>query len=414
MKRALADIQNSMGIELVYPGKAPRSEILAKPAPALKLKTLNEELGLPQPLVPKHRFFWGENESILRFLLHKLNLANKIQLVYVDPPFGTNQVFHIDPQTGSKTISRPNGGVVGYEDTLQGADFLEFLRRRFILLYELIADTGLIFVHMGEGYGFHIKIILDEIFGAKNYITCISRIKSNPKNFSRKAPGNIKDMILVYAKTKKYIWNDIRIPHTEEDIKKLFPKIDPATGRRYTTHPLHAPGETQNGETGKPWRGMRPPPGRHWRYPPQVLDELDRKGLIEWSKTGVPRKKVYADEQTKKGKRLQDIWEFKDPQNPLYPTQKNIDLLKLIVEVGSKPEDLVLDAFAGSGTTLLAAAKLGRRALGIDNSEQALHAFLRRLKQEDYILKQGWEIISAQPQQSERENSIKELSGHSP
>jgi adenine-specific DNA-methyltransferase len=94
-----------------------------------------------------------------------------------------------------------------------------------------------------------------------------------------------------------------------------------------------------------------------------------------WSKTGVPRKKVYVEERIGKGKKLQDIWEFKDPQNPVYPTEKNLDMLKIIVATASRPGDLVLDCFAGSGTTLIAAVQLNRRVIGVDNSIEALEAF---------------------------------------
>lgn len=163
---------------------------------------------------------------------------------------------------------------------------------------------------------------------------------------------------------------------SEEAIYRLFKKID-KDGRRYTTIPLHAPGETTNGATGQPWRGMMPPKGRHWRSPPYILEELDKQGLIEWSKTGVPRKKIYADE--KDGKKMQDILEFKDPQNPVYPTEKNLELLKLIVGTSSSPDSIVLDCFCGSGTALKAARELGRTWIGIDKSEEAINMALEKL-----------------------------------
>jgi adenine-specific DNA-methyltransferase len=143
---------------------------------------------------------------------------------------------------------------------------------------------------------------------------------------------------------------------------------------------LHAPGETKDGPTGQPWRGIPPPKGRHWRYPPEVLEELDGKGLIEWSKTGNPRKKIFADEYLKKKTRRQDIWEFKDPAYPSYPTEKNLDMLKTIVEASSNPGDIVLDCFSGSGTTLVAAEMLGRRWIGMDNSLIAIEVSIRRLQ----------------------------------
>ncbi len=185
-------------------------------------------------------------------------------------------------------------------------------------------------------------------------------------------------MILFYSKTERYIWNEPREEMTEEDIHRLFPKVD-KEGRRYTTTPLHAPGETHNGPTGQPWKGLKPPKGRHWRYSPDELNRLDAHGLIEWSSTGNPRKIIYADEVLAKGKKRQDIWEFKDPPYPTYPTEKNLEMLKVIIEASSKPDDLVLDCFAGSGTTLIAAEELGRRWIGIDSSKIAIDVIQKRL-----------------------------------
>ena len=127
------------------------------------------------------------------------------------------------------------------------------------------------------------------------------------------------------------------------------------------------------------WRGISPPKGRHWRSAPDELEELDKQGLIEWSANGVPRKKIFADERL--GKRVQDIWTFKDPQYPVYPTQKSLDLLKFIVEASSNEGDLALDCFCGSGTTLLAAQTLNRRWIGIDDSTPAIETTRKRLSQ---------------------------------
>jgi len=246
----------------------------------------------------------------------------------------------------------------------------------------------------------------------KKFLNDITRIKCNPKNFERKAYGNVKDMILFYSKTGNHIWNNPKAPMSEEDIKRLFKKID-KNGRRYTTIPLHAPGETTNGATGKSWRGMMPPKGRHWRCPPSELEELDKQGLIEWSKTGVPRKKIYADE--KDGKKIQDILEFKDPQNPSYPTEKNFELLKLIVNASSNPDSIILDCFCGSGTTLKAAQKLGRNWIGIDKSEEAINVALRKLISKQSLLtsEEEFEYLE-QVNNSENNNVILDLEHHLP
>ena len=101
------------------------------------------------------------------------------------------------------------------------------------------------------------------------------------------------------SNTEYDIWNDITIPLNKDELEGSFPKID-SQGRRYTTHPLHAPGVTENGPTGEMWNGMFPPEGRHWRYAPDVLDNLLENGLIEWSNTGNPRKIVYICKRKRK------------------------------------------------------------------------------------------------------------------
>ena len=155
-------------------------------------------------------------------------------------------------------------------------------------------------------------------------------------------------------------WNDPKVPFSAADKARLFGKRD-SDGRMYATIPLHAPGETAAGSTGKAWRGVMPPKGRHWRTEPAVLDEWDAQGLIEWSANNVPRKKIFADERD--GKRMQDIWEFKDPQRPEYPTQKSLALLEFIIGASSDAGDIVLDCFCGSGTNACGGAE-ARQALG--------------------------------------------------
>ncbi|PIP17474.1 MAG: site-specific DNA-methyltransferase [Parcubacteria group bacterium CG23_combo_of_CG06-09_8_20_14_all_35_9] len=325
-----------------------------------------------------NKLIQGDNLEILKTLLKDYTLKGKVDIVYIDPPFATNGNFKISEHRAN-TISKCNGDEIAYSDTLVGAGFLEFLRERLIFLRELMSDRASIYLHIDYKIGHYVKIIMDEIFGKKNFRNDITRIKCNPKNFQRKAYGNIKDLILFYSKSDNLTWNDPKISFTKEDIEKLFKKVD-KNGRKYTTIPLHAPGETVNGKTGQEWRNIKPPKGRHWRSEPALLEKLDREGLIEWSATGVPRKKIYADEK-KEGKKIQDIWEFKDPQYPLYPTEKNLNLLKTIIQASSNKGDLVLDCFCGSGTTLIAAQELERNWIGIDKSEHAIKVTKKRLTQ---------------------------------
>lgn len=369
-------------MRLEYPGKKPIAEILS-PAGTFALCPVDGEGNTPLDGW-KNMLIQGDNLPALRLLVGDPSIRGNVRLVYIDPPFSTNQVFRAG-STRTATVSRSERDFVAYQDTRTGADYIEFLRERLVLLHELLSDDGTIYVHIDCKVGHYVKIIMDEIFGPENFLSDIARIKCNPKNFARRAYGNIRDMVLVYSKTSRYVWNDPREEFTEEDIRRLFPRVD-AQGRRYTTTPLHAPGETRNGPTGQEWRGLRPPSGRHWRYPPEELERLDREGMIEWSSTGNPRKKIYADEIIARGKKRQDVWEFKDPAYPSYPTEKNLDMLKMILQASSHPGDLVLDCFAGSGTTLLAAELTGRRWIGIDSSEVAIATCRKRLQHTAYNL----------------------------
>jgi adenine-specific DNA-methyltransferase len=228
---------------------------------------------------------------------------------------------------------------------------------------------------------FQIKIIMDEIFGAKNFRGFITRKKCSNKNYTKNTFGNISDYILFYSKTDKYKWYRPVELWSDEKINKEYPYIDEKTGRRYKKVPLHAPG-TRNGETGKSWKGMLPPPGKHWQYTPSRLTEFDDKGEIYWSGNGNPRRKVFLDED--KGVPIQDIWlNFQDSLNQNikitgYPTEKNPYLLERIINAVSDKGDIVLDCFAGSGTTLDVANQLGRKYIGIDNSYEAISNIIKR------------------------------------
>lgn len=351
-------------MQLIYPNKQSENEILAQITHIQPIQ-LDEYLPI---------LFHGDNKFALAALLNS-GYRECIDLIYIDPPYNTQQIFTVSDDRVS-TISRTNHGITAYADNLPIESYLELMRERLILMRELLSPNGSIYVHIDSKVGHYLKIIMDEVFGVENFKNDIARVKSNPKNFSRRAFGNEKDMILFYAKNaKKNIFNQITVPLTDEDKIQMFQKVD-ENGRRYNTVPVHAPGETQHGETGTIWRGMLPPKGRHWRSPPSELDKLDKQGLLEWSKNGVPRIKKFADEH--KGKKIQDIWRYKDPAYPIYPTEKNIEMLEMLIAQSSNPDSIVLDCFAGSGATLWAAQSLQRRWIGVDVSSVAIDTIRQR------------------------------------
>lgn len=320
------------------------------------------------PPVGEGRLLWGDNLEALRTLERDPGVSGKVRLVYIDPPFATGRTFSQERGEGEHA----------YDDGLTGATFLAFLKERLVLLRDLLAEDGSIYVHIDLKVGHKVRALLDEVFGEERFVNQITRVKCNPKNFSRRAYGNVCDLVLFYSKGPTRAWNDARESLPEADLERLFPKVD-GQGRRYTTTPLHAPGVTRDGPTGRPWKGLEPPAGRHWRYDPAMLSRLDEAGRIERSSRGNPRLKIYAEEVAARGKKRQDVWEFKDPPYPAYPTEKNLEMLRTIVAASSDPGDLVLDAFCGSGTTLLASHQLGRRWIGIDASPQAIEVARDRL-----------------------------------
>ena len=322
----------------------------------------------------EHLFYAGDN---LEGLARLAELGITVDLVYIDPPFATNSEFLMDSGRAN-TVSA--SGELAYADTLRGDDYLEQLRLRLESIRRVMADDGSIYVHIDVKMEHHVRLLMDEVFGARNFRNGVTRIKCNPKNFNRYSYGNIKDTILFYSVSPQRIkWHPQEEPLTGDDAAARYPLVD-EQGRRYATTPLHAPGVTRNGPTGGLWREAPPPQGRHWRYPPDKLDELDAAGLIAWSSTGNPRKIIYADESA--GKLPQDVWVFKDPQRPSYPTQKNSAMLERIILTSSEPGDTVLDCYAGSGTTLLEAARLGRRFIGMDDAAAAQEVAAQRLRAE--------------------------------
>lgn len=351
---------------LAYAGK---EAIMEQSLGNAHLKLIETVGGAPKKGQWTNQLINGDNLPALSLLAQDQSIKGKVRLVYIDPPFATGQSFN-----------GKHSDEIAYDDTLQGPAFLEFLRQRLVLIRELMADDGSIYVHIDTKIGHYVKVLMDGVFGPEHFINDITRIKCNPKNFERKAYGNYKDIILFYSKSSDYVWNEAREEMTKEELDRLFPKTD-RDGRHYTTTPLHAPGITRNGPTGGLWKGISPPSRRHWRYNPDELTRLNDAGLIEWSSKNNPRLKIYADDAEKNGKKRQDIWEFKDPAHPDYPTEKNLEMLKTIVNASSNEGDIVLDAFCGSGTTLLASEILHRRWIGIDSSPVAMRIAKKKLKQ---------------------------------
>lgn len=356
------------------------------------------------------RLYHADNLDVLHHLLHDSEINGKITLIYIDPPYNTGGAF--------ETRSFKHA----YNDSLSSNDYLEFMRKRLELLHQLLSDEGSIYVHLDSNMVFHVKVMMDEIFGAQHFKGMITRKKCKSKNYTRKTYGNISDYILFYSKTNQPVWNRPFEEWEEEKVVKEYPYIEENTGRRYKKVPIHAPG-TRNGATGMPWRGMMPPEGKHWQFTPAKLEKMDANGEICWSSNGNPRRKVYLDQSN--GIPVQDIWlDYPDASNQNtcitgYPTEKNIEMLKRIIETSSREGDIVLDCFAGSGTTLVAAEELGRQWIGVDIGEEAIDTIIDRFKNGskpmgDYVKKKTKQTTDMLLFDLEHEQQQNKMSNHSP
>lgn len=362
--------------ELTYAGKHSRSQILADTM-EVPLQTLKSFGGEPGGWTNK--LIFGDNLQVLKTLLEtkeRGELTNSdgspgVRLCYIDPPFATRREF------------RTSKGNLAYRDKVEGAEFVEFLRKRLVFIHELLADDGVLYLHLDTNKTHYMKVLLDEIFGPENFRTEIiwkrSTAHSDTKQ-GRKLHGRIHDSILFYSKGPGWVWNPLYTPYNEAYLESKYRHVEDETGRQYRLDNLTAPGGASKGNPEFELMGVT----RYWRYSKKRMSELVSEGRIVQTKPGgVPQYKRYLDES--EGIPLQDVWTDLDPINSMaaervnYPTQKPESLLGRIVETSSAPGDLVLDCFAGSGTAAVVAQRLARRWISVDCGKLAIYTSQRRL-----------------------------------
>lgn len=348
--------------ELVYSFKKREEDILNETM-AIPLQAMrsfnNDEPGW------HNRLIFGDNLQTMKSLLYDPDVAGKVKLVYIDPPFATKQEFR-----GSKDQK-------AYQDKLAGAEFIEFLRKRLIFLRELLADDGSIFVHLDTKKSHYIKVIMDEVFDESNFRNEIIWKRQSAHNDSKQC-GAIHDTIFFYTKSQEWTWNEVLIDPSPDYIEQFFDQVEPGTNRRYARGDLSAGGLSGGGYEYE-FKGIK----HVWRCPKSTIERLEAEERLHWPKKGIPRLKRYLDEF--EGVPLQDIWNDirvihnRSKERVGYPTQKPEILLERIISAVTNTGDIVLDAFAGSGTTLAVAEKLGRRWIGIDCGKLAIYTIQKRL-----------------------------------
>ena len=287
-----------------------------------------------------------------------------VRLIYIDPPFATKREF-----SGSQEQR-------AYQDKVEGARFIEFLRKRLILLRGLLSDDGSIYVHLDIKKCHYIKTIMDEIFGEHLFQSEIIWKCSSAHSDSR-AISAIHQNIFLYFRSPRFLYNPQFQDYSEEYVESKYRHFNEA-GRRYRLDNLTATG-LKGGGYEYEWNGVT----KIWRSPIETMQHLEQIGRISYTKNGTAEYIRYIDEMKRLS--LQDIWTDINPVNSQaveridYPTQKPETLLDRIIQASSNEGDLVLDAFAGSGTTCAMAEKLGRRWIAIDSGKLAIYTMQKRM-----------------------------------
>jgi len=335
-----------------------------------------------------NQLIWGDNKLILSSLKNgplreEIEKQGGIKLIYIDPPFDVGADFSMDIEIGGDTFTK-NPNIleeIAYRDTWgKGADsFIAMLYERLILMRDLLADDGSIYVHMGPTVNHYVRAILDEVFGKTYFKNEIIWRRAFGHSDSGHY-GVIHDVIFFYGKSSKSIWNPILQPADKEYIDRFFDQYDSERGERYQRLSLSA-----GGLSGGGYRYEYKGADTLWRCPIETLRKHDEAGRLHWPKKkgGVPRLKKYESEH--EGVPVQDIWidinkiHNQSPELTGYATQKPEALVKRIIEASSNEGDLVADFFCGSGTTLAVAEKLNRKWIGSDLGKFAIHTTRKRM-----------------------------------
>ena len=302
---------------------------------------------------------------------------NYVNLIYLDPPFFAERIFEAKGKYG-----KINSFSDRWDRNLDS--YLDFMIEVLQECHRVLKDTGSLYLHCDWHASHYLKVELDKIFGRKHFQNEIVWRRHNVHNNTRhgtKAFGRVHDVILFYTKSKKYTWNPIYQPYSEEYVKKTYRHVEPETGRLYALGDLSGPGGRSKGNPRYKFMGFT----RYWRYCETSMKRLQKENRISQSKPGnVPLLKRYLDVMP--GIVLQDVWDdvqsvqVSKKESVGYPTQKPERLLERIIQISSNEKDIVLDPMCGSGTTLVSCKNLGRNFIGIDANKQACKIARNRIK----------------------------------
>jgi DNA modification methylase len=261
--------------------------------------------------------------------------------------------------------------------------YLVMMAPRLVEMRRVLTESGSLYLHCDSAASHYLRILLDGIFGSANFRNEIAWKRTHAHSSSRRF-GPVHDSILFYSKSSRYCWNQGHADYPAAYLERYYTQED--SKGRYQLITCTAPGDRQGTRAHYKWQGQLPPPGRHWAWKREQMEALEREGRLVHSVNGIPRMKRYSDDAP--GVQLQDIWtdinrlDAHSDERVGFETQKPLALLERIIRASSNPGDVVLDPFAGSGTTLVMAERLQRGWIGIDTSILAGSIALARVRQE--------------------------------
>lgn len=356
----------------------------------------------------KNKLYFGDNLDILREHI----AGESVDLVYLDPPFNSNATYNVlfAEKTGEKSAAQITAfedtwhwgeeSEATYHDTIRTApkklaDLLQAMRQflgqndmmaylvmmapRLAELHRVLKPTGSLYLHCDPTASHYIKLLLDAVFGPVNFRNEIVWERTTGRKAGRQF-GRVHDVILFYSRSTQWVWNPPMVAQTESTVRG-HDLVRDADGALYRLSDLTGAGQGPPRVFGD--RTIDPPPGRHWMFDQDGINELFRAGRIVFSKNGRPRLRTPLSELP--GVAVRDIWTDVEPLNSAaaerlgYPTQKPEALLERIIQSSSNEGDVVLDPFCGCGTAIVVAERLHRRWIGIDVTHLAITLIRHRL-----------------------------------
>jgi len=353
--------------------------------------------------------YYGDNLDILRRYVKD----ESVDLVYLDPPFNSNANYNVlfAEKDGSRSAAqikafgdtwewsldaeqayrevverggRPSQAMQAFRTLLGENDMLAYLAMmapRLIELHRVLKPTGSLYLHCDPTASHYLKILMDAIFGPKNFRSEIVWKRTTTHSDSKRW-ADVNDILLFFIKSDTFVWNPQYHPYNQEYLASKYRFVE-ADGRRYRLDNMTSPNPRPN--MMYEWKG-HVSPTNGWRYSRETMARLDAEGRVWYpnDKAKRPQLKRYLNEMP--GTLTGTVWTDIDPINSRaqerlgYPTQKPEVLLERIIQASSNEGDVVLDPFCGCGTAIAAAQKLGRRWIGIDITHLAISLMKTRLQ----------------------------------